>query len=555
MSRVSLQTLEPILLLQARTSLAGQPGGAVSSLTPGEVLQAQVIRSLGSNLFEINLGGKGVVTASGTSLKPGQVLTLQVSANGEGAPSLRVLTLADGRVAQVSQQNLVAIENSLAANAAAVEMFSNGSTGAVVGQPEVISLATPNASAPAGEPIPSALAKLIEPDGPLAQLLANRPDLAGRVQSLLQQATAPPDGSGLGDQIVHLAQQLARLAPATTTALGQSPLGQVASRLLGQLVPPELFADPAALADSIIARAPSLAGGLEATLAKLDQPVVAIEGTPLPAKDARPPLPPIKVDAAAVLDAKSRDPTAPPAPNAVESQAMKSSDTPAPPTTAQVPEAAPRADLVAPPAVVRGVLEGDLKAQLLDLRGRLESVAQQSGPVGASAQQALHRTDALIDQITAQQIRNVDGLNQYAHLELPVDPRTGISDARLQVFYRRRGMSGGGADQPDDRFTVALFLNMSKLGDVMAVVTKVDEAVSVAFTVEDPTVRKVIADARDELRGALIAAGHDGATITVRQPAPKAEAAREDSSDEAWESFLAAPPRSVAPGDRLDLRA
>jgi hypothetical protein len=205
--------------------------------------------------------------------------------------------------------------------------------------------------------------------------------------------------------------------------------------------------------------------------------------------------------------------------------------------------------------VVRGTFESDLKGQLLELRSQLVSIADRQSAQSASSQQAIARVDALLNQVTAQQVRNVEGLNQFLYAELPVDPRTGIGEARLQVFYRNQGSPA--KPNNNDRFTVALFLNLTKLGDVLAVVSEVDKAVTVGFTVENPAARNLLSSQTDLLRTALVKSGHAGATVTVRAPA-KPEGiptAAVHKDDEIWQSFLDAGPVSGDPGGRLDLEA
>lgn len=208
-------------------------------------------------------------------------------------------------------------------------------------------------------------------------------------------------------------------------------------------------------------------------------------------------------------------------------------------------------------AILQGAWDGDLKGQLLELRSQLSVSAQQQPEGAAAAQQAIQRTDMLINQVTGQQLRNLDGLNQYLHVQLPMDPKTGIQDAHLQVFYRQHGSQSEMASDENDRFTVALFLNMSKLGNVLATVTGVDGTVSVGFTVDSATTKQTFDRSIDELRSGLDEAGYDGAMITVRESAQTLAA--EDPSlspeEDLWDEFVAQTPLSDEAGARLDQEA
>ena len=212
----------------------------------------------------------------------------------------------------------------------------------------------------------------------------------------------------------------------------------------------------------------------------------------------------------------------------------------------------PPAEVVVTREIVQASFDGDLKGQLLQLRSHLEALSTRAPEAARSVGQAIEQANVLIDQVTAQQVRNVDGLNQFLYAELPMDPGSGIDEARLHVFYRRPSATPAGDDP--DRFTVALFLDLTKLGEVLAVVTALEGGVNVAFTVESPAVERLLSEDSDSLRAALVAAGQTGATVTVRQaPAPQAERAVE--LDDIWNAFVETLPTEDDPGIRLDTEA
>jgi hypothetical protein len=192
-----------------------------------------------------------------------------------------------------------------------------------------------------------------------------------------------------------------------------------------------------------------------------------------------------------------------------------------------------------------------LKGQLLELRGRLEAVANTSPSPALSA--SIARTDRLVDQLTTQQLRNVDGLHQYFSVSLPVDPKTGVGQAELQAFYRKSPSGGVPSLDESSRFTVALFLQLSKLGDVMATVTGVDGSVSIAITADDADAADRLRRSLEELRTGLSDVGQAGAMITVRErprptldDTPRAPAGEGDL----WEDFI----EPTLPADRAGSR-
>jgi ribosomal protein L29 len=200
-------------------------------------------------------------------------------------------------------------------------------------------------------------------------------------------------------------------------------------------------------------------------------------------------------------------------------------------------------------ATVRKILDVDLKGQLLELRSQLSTLANSSPDQASTVQQAIARVDQIIDPFAAQQLRNVTGMQQFVHVDLPVDPKSGVEEARLQVFYRQRGQGTDGDE--DDRFTVAILLKLSQLGDVLATVTGIDGTVSVGFTVDRPTAEDPLAASIDELRAGLTEAGHQGAAISVR----RRERASAEADPGMWEEFLELEPLGVDAGGRLDRQA
>lgn len=574
MARISLQTAEQIQLLQQRYAQTGEPNPLLSRLSPGDILQAKVVNALGNNLFSLNIAGGEFTTSSKTPLSPGQQLTLQVTSNPNGQPNLRVVTLTEGTIAGPSSRpSITGLENqqasrtlesavtgqipttgSLPADTAgrllngipSATLASSGK--ASTSEPAVLvqlqSLASQLTEPPGNgaETISPRLAKLLQPGGPVARLVSERPDLAPRIEELLRVIQQRP--SGLGQEIEQLVNQLSQVLRSSTPQ-AQTEIRTTQDRLVSQLFDPTTLERPEQLARQLADRIGQWARGFEGTLAR-----------ELSATNAG-----VLANATVPREASPVDPGAARGislgiPDSTENHARNSARLPA---SASISVDADLANTAAKsPAVssnsaqvIRGTFEGDLKGQLLELRGQLEALGGNRQDVPQAIQQAIARVDTMLSQVTAQQIRNLQGLNQYLYAELPVDPRTGIQEARLQVFYRNQGSTPKPVDA--DRFTVALFLSLSKLGDVAAVVSGVDRAVTVGFTVDDPTVAGLLESQGQLLRDSLVKSGHVGATVTVRQSIK--ESLPRASDDPVWAEFIEVLPGAGDPGAQLDAEA
>lgn len=585
MTRISLQTLEQVLSAQQRAQQAGQPGGALSRLNPGEIIQAQVLRALGSGLFELSLAGAKVVTSSRTPLSAGQTLTLQFSGGGEGQPAqLHVLTLTDGVVAQVGARSSVEqLDNQRAANQLAKTLPTPGSAAAAPSRGDVLTIVDPGGltagetsehSTVIGDRRPVNLEKLISQNGPIARLLQARPDLTARVQQLLSAfATRTEQGVGTTiDQLTHDLASVRKLPLLANDFSAKQSLAAIAEKLTSSLFSSPMFDQPAQLANTLGARLEGLAQGLEAKLA------LASENASASAREsdhAR-----VGADAQTSTTSSADPKTASANKNAnpaksstdveteIDSSAAASRHSR---STGDRSDASVGADRITDRIADRGdqpgdgrevgagrtlkdhPIDSDLKGSLLELKGRLESIAARQGNLNAAVNQAIERTDLMINQLIGQQLKNVDGMGQVMHVALPIDPRTGIDAARLQVFHRQRGSS---ADQgADDRLTVALYLDLSRLGSVAAVMTSVDHNMSVAFTVDNPRTEAWLKQGIEELRSALQGSGHSAVTVTVRQPPVRPSTEAVEPPEAVWEWFLGAPPPGGKPGGRLDSRA
>lgn len=541
MARLALQTTEIARLLDPR---AGQPGGSrdvLAKLAPGQIIRAQVIRSLGDGLFSLNLRGAEVVTASSTPLTPGQLLTLQVNTAGQGQTTLHVVTLVDGQVAAASARpDAAGLEHqALPDQAATRQLLDQLATpvGATTGQPILSTSGGLTESLALAAKLPPTVAErlpaeLLDPAGPLARLIERRPELGQRIGQLIAQFA--DRGVGIGPQISRLADQLDAVLRASAPAR-ESSLPETRSRLIDQLFGADMLERPEELARVLADRLGQLARGLEGNLSRalsaeltrgrLSASELATVNTPVPAT--------AKSEVAADKAPISRDHEAgvgiSPKPDGERAPAVQ-----------QGAQSDAR--------IVRGVFDGDLKGQLGQLRGQLESLERHGGGPEATIQPALAKVDQLLDQVTSRQIHNLEGLNRYLHVDLPIDPRTGIRDARLEVFYRQ---SGGSGAQNSDRFTVAMFLNLSKLGDVLAVLTEIDKFVTVGFTVEDESAARLLESNSDLLRGALGKAGHAGASVVVRRAPQKGDA----MSDPIWHEFLDLVPQPRDAGQKLNQHA
>lgn len=359
-------------------------------------------------------------------------------------------------------------------------------------------------------PAPERITALTRPDGPAAKLLIQRPDLVERIESLLLQSLDRP--LGLGWSLEDLAARIEDIVARTAGSSERQHLqfGPLAAGLLEQLVGPDTLSDPRKLAEKLASRFARWSGGLEAPTARTPETTT------------------IRRDQAPIPDLVGNSPQ---------------DETIAPIAT----------DF---PKILVGEFAENLKNLLLELRGRLVQLAAGPGQARdlASIQQAAQITDGLLDQITAQQLHSVEGLNRYVHVEVPIDPRTGIDEARLQVFYRQ-GRGNSSDRDVADRFTVAIFLNLSRLGDVMATVTGVDRSLSVVFAATNKDTAELLESWTDELRRALLESGHDGVTVTVRHSTTRADKEGSTDDDSLWSEFMAMIPNCETTGSRIDRKA
>lgn len=504
MTRISLVNLEPIRLTQLQTPTAGR--SSISELTPGDILTAQVVRSLGSGRFLLNLQGNQLVAASNSPLTSGQQISLQVSSNHDGQASVHLLTLAEGTVAEVGGK-----PSGHAVDLGAGQIGARQSS--LISQLPREAFSEPDADAV--REVSARLQQVLRSDGPLQRLLERKPELAPRIEALVTQILNRP--RGLGPNITQLQAEL-RSVLNSLPAARQPALASTQNRLAAQLFPAELMDHPEELAQNLVTRFESIAKGLEASLAKVlpEAEAAQTHSGPTSAANSK------QIDEAATATAKE--------------------------TAAKSSEAASTSKSN---ALIQRTFEGDLKGQLLELRSQLHQLSEQN--LGNnSLQQAISRTDTLLEQVTAQQVRNLDGLNQFVYADIPVDPKTGIQEARLQVFYRNRHRGNGGSGSEVDRFTIAMFLNMTRLGDVMTVVSSIEGSLSVGFTVGDEAAEQLLAEHSQGLREALSAAGHPAATVTVRRTTNEAASA---GVDENWDEFLSLPLPPSSSGQRLNSEA
>jgi hypothetical protein len=591
--------LIPGEILQARVVRVLESGLFAINIRGGEVI-ASSTRPLSAGQ---------VLTLQVARAHDGRPTLVQVVTTAEGqiAQAISPESLpANAAISQLSSsQNLPAATGSTpVAPRAAVAAESHASS---TDSSDAFNASTSATSTRSSDNIARAVADLVRPEGFVAQFLRDRPDLAARVAHLLGLiANRPPS---IGTALAQLVDDLGR-AFAANTRLSTSAAAEASPRFATRLIPAELFEHPGALADFLATRLAGLVRGFEANATRqLAQasPSPSPPNSPQPgsvpasvsAVDSavpsasvhvsqslqvggagtagRPATPTASVAREATLTGEAFDAATGGRTNQQTSTATSPADVnvsanTAPSTTtirlaasdralqpgvtvaresavsaiAETVSNRPTADA----KVVPETIEQDLKGQLLQLRAELNASAGETTSASASIRQAIGRADQLLEQITAQQVRNVDGHNQYFYVELPVDPRSGVSEARLQVFYRQTARDHRSSEL--DPFTVALFLNLASLGDVLAVVTGIGPAVSVAFTVEHSAIESLLAAHAEELRSALVSAGHSAATVTVRRLYPSdREVAFTDSL---WDLFLNVEPRPGEPGGRLDAK-
>jgi hypothetical protein len=587
----SIATIDPVAATTQAVGVGSSPAELIDRFPSGQVIRAEVIRILAENLFTLSIPGGTIQAKSDIPLSPGDQLLLEINRNAPapgqnaGAPQFRLVSQNSTTALPTDGSSLRPVVNNAIANSADLR-------GAIV--------------------VPSA-----RPGGAIDQLAQARPELAPRIEELLRLTDQRP--GSLGDGILRLQQDVGRVANSLPRSATVSPdaLTSIAGRTVQQLVNSSALSDPPQLAADLLRQYVSLARGFEAKLASADLPSrssensVSSPGLPVASESAST-ISPTASQTRPLTDSATEPPSENlPAPanraaslllsalaESNRSSALPGESSPGVisekpvPLRADLPPAAPKETLAASkevalssrssdpaassrasvqdpsiptegspnrtdssgPTTVRGVLDGDLKGQLLELRGKLETVAVQTPSPGVTA--SIVRTDRLIDQLTSQQLRNVDGLNQYFSVALPIDPATGVSQAQLQAFYRRS--SNGGVPTLDDtsRFTVALFLQLTQLGDVMATVTGVEGTVSVSLMAETPEASDRLTRSIDELRGGLAEVGQTGAMITVRpRPLPSEPTSAGEQAESLWDDFRMEAPLASTAGSRLNREA
>ena len=606
MSQISTVDIAQLLQLANAGRGSSSSVGVASRIPLGQLVQAEVIQALGDGLFKLSIGSTTVTASSQVPLTAGDQLNLETSRDSAGTVNLRLLNQTS-----LSSNGLAAKGTGDAVTLSVTHEESGPSAALSEGSRAAASARLAGLVRPGG-----AIAQLVNQRPDLAprietllRSVADRQSSLGTdIQSLQRQVdqiasfrASSPESTAVADQSTRLLdqllgksaldnpKQLAETLAVRLTSLARGLEGSIAQVSTPTVAPVAPTITPTANTQAIPTTpvevtTPSVftpsQPELVARTVVAEQTLKLIESLPVnQSSDAvgrtlvednnlnsaeRPTNAPRVFDVSATPVARN-NPTdvvvenkfAVPPSGEQEKVTQENSATVNRSFDKAMTDAATTTLSPSTRAAVQGTFDGDLKGQLLELRTQLTTLADHQPEAASSVQQAIQRTDMLVNQVTAQQIRNVDGLNQYVHVQLPIDPKTGVQDAHLQVFYRHQNSGSDGAAEEDNRFTVALFLNLSKLGDVLATVTGVDGTISVGFTVNSPETKELLSGSLDELRSGLLAAGHEGAMITVREmPRPEtASPAADAPEDDLWDEFLSQSPLSTEAGSRLDQEA
>ena len=155
-------------------------------------------------------------------------------------------------------------------------------------------------------------------------------------------------------------------------------------------------------------------------------------------------------------------------------------------------------------ALTTAALAQDLKGQLLELSHRLEHL----GHTGTETQQ--REATAVLEQVTRavqalelQQLSNQFALPEHQPLVLPLVNPFAAPAQTTQLIVHRDGGQAGQPSAQQERYTVALSLDLSALGALHIEATVHGAAVSTTLQVADPEVAAFLRAAVPELSARL----------------------------------------------------
>ena len=153
-------------------------------------------------------------------------------------------------------------------------------------------------------------------------------------------------------------------------------------------------------------------------------------------------------------------------------------------------------------------LAKDLKGQLLELSHRLAQLAHTSTDTRSSAATAvLEQVKRAVQALELQQLANQFALQEHQPLVLPlVHPFTSPTQTTHLAIHRDGGKEGRPAAE-QERYTVALSLDLTALGPLHIEATVHGSEVSATVQVEDPAVAEFLRAATPELCARLQALG------------------------------------------------
>ncbi|MCP4215396.1 MAG: hypothetical protein GY765_12110, partial [bacterium] len=147
---------------------------------------------------------------------------------------------------------------------------------------------------------------------------------------------------------------------------------------------------------------------------------------------------------------------------------------------------------------IRDIIANDLKPNLLALQEYLETEHLVTDPAQREALETIKEAvDDLVKNIHSQQDRAVDTQNQqqqpYQMFSFSI-PIKGEEEAKLKVFYNKKGKKGG-----EGEFKLSMLLDMDKMGEVRTDFFHTKKNLAVTFYVKDEEIKEYLEESFHEV--------------------------------------------------------
>jgi flagellar hook-length control protein FliK len=165
-------------------------------------------------------------------------------------------------------------------------------------------------------------------------------------------------------------------------------------------------------------------------------------------------------------------------------------------------------------------LAKDLKGQLLELSHRLDLLTHvETDPRSREATTVLAQVQRTADALECQQLSNQFALQEHRPLVLPLGHSFASSTQTMQLIVHRRGHQEGGPAADQERYTVALALDLSVLGPLHITAVVHGSTVAATFRGADRAVAEFLRAALPDLHARLQTLGFAPCvTCTAQEP-------------------------------------